>query len=103
VKVSAPTLEGGERLLNIYWPGDFFGMIWLSRDQRRVSIAQALSPVTVQTTTNGGLTEFLRLRPDLYSELVQNLFDQQGRITLRMVNYTDIEPIIQISAVEILR
>ena len=27
VKLSAPTLEGGERLLNIFWPGDFFGML----------------------------------------------------------------------------
>jgi CRP/FNR family cyclic AMP-dependent transcriptional regulator len=84
VKLSAPTLEGGERLLNIFWPGDFFGMLWLSRDQRRVSSAQALSPVTVQTTTNGGLTQLLRLRPDLYTDLLQNLFDQQGRITLRV-------------------
>ena len=41
VKLSAPTLEGGERLLNIFWPGDFFGMLWLSRDQRRISSAQA--------------------------------------------------------------
>jgi CRP-like cAMP-binding protein len=84
VKVSAPTLEGGERLLHIFWPGDFFGMIWLSRDQRRVSSAQALSPVIVQATTNAGLTQFLRLCPDLFSDLLHNLFDQQGRNTLRV-------------------
>jgi CRP/FNR family transcriptional regulator, cyclic AMP receptor protein len=84
VKLSAPTLEGGERLLNIFWPGDFFGTLWLSRDQRRVSSAQALSPVTVQTTTNGGLTQFLRLRPDLHTDLLQNMFDQQHRSTLRV-------------------
>jgi CRP/FNR family transcriptional regulator, cyclic AMP receptor protein len=83
VKLSAPTLEGGERLLNIFWPGDFFGMLWLSRDQRRVSSAQALSPVTVQTT-NAGLTKFLRLCPDLYTYLLQNMFDQQHRSTLRV-------------------
>ena len=83
VKLSAPTLEGGERLLNIFWPGDFFGMLWLSRDQRRVSSAQALSPVTVQTT-NGGLTQFLRLCPDLHTDLLQNMFDQQHRSTLRV-------------------
>ena len=83
VKLSAPTLEGGERLLNIFWPGDFFGMLWLSRDQRRVSSAQALSPVTAQTT-NGGLTKFLRLCPDLYTYLLQNMFDQQHRSTLRV-------------------
>jgi CRP/FNR family cyclic AMP-dependent transcriptional regulator len=83
VKLSAPTLEGGERLLNIFWPGDFFGMLALSRDQRRVSSAQALSPVTVQTT-NGGLTQFLRLCPDLHTDLLQNMFDQQHRSTLRV-------------------
>jgi CRP/FNR family cyclic AMP-dependent transcriptional regulator len=83
VKLSAPTLEGGERLLNIFWPGDFFGMLWLSRNQRRVSSAQALSPVTVQTT-NGGLTQFLRLCPDLHTDLLQNMFDQQHRSTLRV-------------------
>ena len=83
VKLSAPTLEGGERLLNIFWPGDFFGMLWLSRDQRRVSSAQALSPVTVQTS-NGGLTQFLRLCPDLHTDLLQNMFDQQHRSTLRV-------------------
>lgn len=83
VKLSAPTLEGGERLLNIFWPGDFFGMLWLSRDQRRVSSAQALSPVTVQTT-NGGLTQFLRLCPELHTDLLQNMFDQQHRSTLRV-------------------
>jgi len=44
VKVSAPTLEGGERLLHIFEPGDIFGMSWLKPDQRRVSMAQALSP-----------------------------------------------------------
>ena len=83
VKLSAPTLEGGERLLNIFWPGDFFGMLWLSRDQRRVSSAQALSPVTVQAT-NGGLAQFLRLCPDLHTDLLQNMFDQQHRSTLRV-------------------
>jgi CRP/FNR family transcriptional regulator, cyclic AMP receptor protein len=83
VKLSAPTLEGGERLLNIFWPGDFFGMLWLSRDQRRVSSAQALSPVTV-LTSNGGLTQFLRLCPDLHTDLLQNMFDQQHRSTLRV-------------------
>ena len=84
VKLSAPTLEGGERLLNIFWPGDFFGMSWLSRDQRRISSAQALAPVTVQTTTNGGLPQFLRLRPDLHAALLQNMVDQQRRSMLRV-------------------
>jgi len=84
VKLSAPTLQGGERLLNIFWPGDFFGTLWLSHDQRRVSSAQALSPVTVQATTNFGLTQFLRRCPDLHTDLLQNLFDQQGRNTLRV-------------------
>lgn len=45
VKVSTPTLEGGERLLHIFEPGDIFGMSWLKPDQRRVSMAQASRPV----------------------------------------------------------
>jgi CRP/FNR family transcriptional regulator, cyclic AMP receptor protein len=84
VKLSAPTLEGGERLLNIFWPGDFFGTLWLSPDQRRVSSAQALSPVTVQAATNGELAQFLQRCPEIHTNLLQNLFDQQGRITLRI-------------------
>ncbi len=84
VKVSAPTLEGSQRLLNIFWPGDIFGMICVNRDQRRVSMAQALSPVSTLTTTDTGLTQLLRLRPDLSSDLLHDLLDQQRRITLRV-------------------
>ncbi len=84
VKVSTSTLEGGERLLHIFGPGDIFGMSWLSPDQRRVSMAQALSPVSMQTTTDAELTELLRLRPDLSSDVLRSLFDQHGRVTLRV-------------------
>src|SRR5262249_6014096 len=49
VKVSALTLEGGERLLNIFWPGDSFGMICVGSDQRRLGVAQAIAPVSVLT------------------------------------------------------
>src|SRR5262245_4580389 len=84
VKVSAPTLEGCERLLQIFGPGDIFGMSWLNPAQRRVSMAQALSPVDLQTTTDAELTQLLRLRPDLSSDLLRSLFDQQGRVTLRL-------------------
>jgi len=84
VKVSAPTLDGGERLLNIFGPGDIFGMSWLSSDQQRISMAQALSPVTLQTTTDAGLSQLLRLSPDLHIDLLRSLSGQQGRITLRV-------------------
>ena len=84
VKVSAPTLDGGERLLNIFGPGDIFGMSWLSPDQRRVSMAQVLSRVSVQTTTDAELTQLLRLRPDLSSDVLRSLFDQHGRVTLQV-------------------
>jgi CRP-like cAMP-binding protein len=84
VKVSALTLEGCERLLNIFWPGDMFGMICVSTDQRRLDVAQALSPVSVLTTTRNGLAQLLRLRPDLATDLWQDLLDQQRRLTLRV-------------------
>ncbi len=84
VKVSALTLEGSERLLNIFWPGDIFGMICVSRDQRRLGVAQAIAPVSVLTTTGTGLAQLLRLRPDLATDLLQDLLDQQRRITLRV-------------------
>src|SRR4051794_5125508 len=70
MKISTPTVEGSERLLNIFWPGDIFGMEFVSHDQRQVSIAQAISPVTVRTTTDAGLTELLRLSPNLYTDLL---------------------------------
>lgn len=84
VKVSALTPEGGERLLNIFWPGDIFGMICVSSDQRRLGIAQAIAPVNVLTTTGAELSQLLRLRPDLAADLMQDLLDQQRRITLRV-------------------
>jgi len=84
VKVSALTPEGGERLLNIFWPGDIFGMICVSGDQRRLGVAQAIAPVNVLTTTSAGLSQLLRLRPDLAADLMQDLLDQQRRITLRV-------------------
>jgi CRP-like cAMP-binding protein len=59
VKVSSLTLQGSEQLLNIFWPGDIFGMICVSRERRRPSIAQAVAPVSVLTTTERGLTELL--------------------------------------------
>jgi CRP/FNR family cyclic AMP-dependent transcriptional regulator len=84
VKVSALTLDGGERLLNIFWPGDIFGMICVSDDQRRLGVAQAIAPVSVLTTTSAGLAQLLRLRPDLAADLLHDLLDQQRRITLRV-------------------
>jgi CRP-like cAMP-binding protein len=84
VKVSALTLEGSERLLNIFWPGDIFGMICVSREGRRLGVAQAIAPVSVLTTTGTGLAQLLRLRPDLSTDLLQDLLDQQRRITLRV-------------------
>jgi CRP/FNR family transcriptional regulator, cyclic AMP receptor protein len=84
VKVSTLTLGGNERLLNIFWPGDIFGMICVSRDRRRLGSAQAVAPVSVLTTTDRGLTELLRLRPDLATDLWRDLLDQQRRITLRV-------------------
>jgi len=84
VKVSALTLQGDERLLNIFWPGDFFGMICVSGDQRRLGVAQAIAPVSVLTTTGAGLSQLLRLRPDLAADLMRDLVDQQRRITLRV-------------------
>jgi CRP-like cAMP-binding protein len=84
VKVSALTLDGGERLLNIFWPGDFFGMICVSDDQRRLGVAQAIASVSVLTTTSAGLAQLLRLRPDLAADLMHDLLDQQRRITLRV-------------------
>jgi CRP-like cAMP-binding protein len=84
VKVSALTLEGGERLLNIFWPGDFFGMICVSGDQRRLAVAQAIAPTSALVTTSAGLAHILRLRPDLAGDLMQDLLDQQRRITLRV-------------------
>jgi CRP/FNR family transcriptional regulator, cyclic AMP receptor protein len=84
VKISALTLEGNERLLNIFWPGDIFGMICVSDDQRRLGVARAIAPVSVLTTTSAGLTQLLRLRPDLAADLMHDLLDQQRRITLRV-------------------
>jgi CRP/FNR family cyclic AMP-dependent transcriptional regulator len=84
VKVSALKVEGSERLLNIFWPGDIFGMICVSSDQRRLGVAQAIAPVSVLTTTSTGLAQLLRLRPDLATDLWHDLLDQQRRITLRV-------------------
>jgi CRP/FNR family cyclic AMP-dependent transcriptional regulator len=84
VKVSALAREGSERLLNIFWPGDSFGMICVSSDQHRLGVAQALAPVSVLTTTRNGLAQLLRLCPDLATDLWQDLLDQQRRITLRI-------------------
>jgi CRP-like cAMP-binding protein len=84
VKVSALTPEGNERLLNIFWPGDSFGMICVSSDQRHLGIAQAIAPVSVLATTRSGLAQLLRLRPDLATDLWQDLLNQQRRITLRV-------------------
>ena len=75
VKVSALTLDGGERLLNIFWPGDIFGMICVSDDQRRLGVAQAIASVSVLTTTPAGLAYLLRLRPDLAADLMHDLLD----------------------------
>lgn len=84
VKVSALTLGGGERLLNIFWPGDFFGMICVSGDQRRLAVAQAIAPTSALATTSAGLGHILRLHPDLAGDLMHDLIDQQRRITLRV-------------------
>ena len=84
MKVSALTVDGSERLLNIFWPGDIFGMVCVSSDQRRLGAAQAITPVSVLTTTRTGLAQLLRLRPDLATDLWHDMLDQQRRITLRV-------------------
>jgi CRP-like cAMP-binding protein len=84
VKVSTPTADGGQRLLNIFWPTDVFGMICGRPDERRLGIVEAIAPVTVQSTTESGLAHLLRLRPDLATELFHDLLTQQRRIMLRV-------------------
>jgi len=72
------------RELNIFWPGDIFGMICVSGDQRRLGLAQAIAPVSVLTTTGTGLAQLLRSRADRATDLWHDLLDQQRRITLRV-------------------
>ncbi len=66
VKISAPTPDGGERILNVLGPGDFFGESFLSGLERHTSDAVALTdPVMASPVCLDKVLELSQKAPNI--------------------------------------
>ncbi len=84
VKISLISLDGEERILDVFKPGDTFGELFFGKSRRRVATAQAVTDVSVRTITEEAFRGLMRTRPDLCLSFVRHLVDQQRRTLTRV-------------------
>jgi CRP/FNR family transcriptional regulator len=84
VKVSYITLDGNEKILNVFREGDVFGELFLGQYRHRIGEAQALEDTTVAHLYENDFLELTQRFPRLALNLIRHLTDQQRRIFARM-------------------
>ena len=78
------TAEGTPAAIKAWWyPGNTIGWEFIYPREQALKLAKRASG-SVLTTTSAELSQLLRVRPDLAADLMQDLLDQQRRITLRV-------------------
>ncbi len=74
VKISAPTPDGGERILNVLGPGDFFGESFLTGLERHTTDAVSLTdPVVASPVCLDKLLELTQKQPQIALALAKVL------------------------------
>lgn len=83
VKVSYVTLNGDEKVLNIFRPGDIFGELFLGKYRQRVGEAQALDDVIVCKMSEETFLALTQRVPQIALNFIRHLADSQRETLAR--------------------
>lgn len=83
VKVSYITLNGDEKVLNIFRPGDIFGELFLGKYRHRVGEAQALDDVIVCRICEETFLSLTQRFPQIALNFIRHLADSQRETLAR--------------------
>ena len=83
VKVSYVTLNGDEKVLNIFQPGDIFGELFLGKYRRRIGEAQALEDVIVCKMSEDTFLSLIQRVPQIALNFIRHLADSQRETLAR--------------------
>lgn len=83
VKVSYITLNGDEKILNIFRPGDIFGELFLGKYRHRVGEAQALDDVIVCKLCEETFLSLIQRFPQIALNFIRHLVDSQRETLAR--------------------
>lgn len=84
VKVSYVTLNGDEKILNIFRPGDIFGQLFLGKYRHRVGEAMALEDVVVGKLCEDSFLDLIQRLPRIGLNFIQHLADENRETLARM-------------------
>lgn len=83
VKVSYITLNGDEKVLNVFRPGDVFGELFLGKYRHRVGEAQALEDVIVCKLNEDAFLALIQHIPRIALNFIRHLADSQREAMAR--------------------
>lgn len=83
VKVSYVTLNGDEKILNIFRPGDIFGELFLGKYRHRIGEAQALDDVIVCKMCEETFLSLIQRLPQVALNFIRHLADGQREMMAR--------------------
>ncbi len=84
VKVSYINLNGDEKILNIFRPGDVFGELFLGQYRHRIGEAQALEDVVVGRLCEETFLDLIQRLPRVALNFIRHLADEQRQTLARM-------------------
>ncbi|NDJ77521.1 MAG: Crp/Fnr family transcriptional regulator [Chloroflexi bacterium] len=84
VKVSYITLNGDEKILNIFQPGDVFGELFLGKYRHRVGEARAMEDVAVCKLCEETFLDLIHEVPRIALNFIRHLADEQRETLARM-------------------
>lgn len=84
VKVSYITLNGDEKVLNIFRPGDVFGELFLGKYRYRIGEARALEDVVVGRLCEETFLDLIQRLPRVALNFIRHLADEQRQTLARM-------------------
>lgn len=83
VKVSYIALNGEEKVLNIFRPGDIFGELFLGKYRHRIGEAQALDDVIVLRVCEDTFLPLIQRFPQIALNFIRHLADSQRETLAR--------------------
>ena len=84
IKVSYITLNGDEKILNIFRPGDVFGQLFLGKYRHRIGEAQALEDAVVCKLCESDFLDLIQRFPRIALNFIRHLADEQRETLARM-------------------
>jgi CRP-like cAMP-binding protein len=84
VKVSYLTLNGQEKILNVFQAGDIFGDLFLGKYRSRIGTAQALEELVVCRLNESDFLSLISKFPQVSFNFIQHQANQQRETIARM-------------------